>query len=117
MEEKNARESQRARLKNVLTPQIKDPKILKDDEDDEDLKKKKAQEEVERMERNEKAINLIFMSIRDHVLRKLDKCTLAAEVWEIRDQLYMPRLCQTEYTLSSLFFLDARYENNRSECG
>ena len=70
-------------LKDVLTPQVKeDSKTVKDDkgaEDDEDSKDKKIQDEIARKERDEKAVNLIFMSVGDHILQKLDKCTSAAE--------------------------------------
>ncbi|KAL0684113.1 hypothetical protein Bca4012_050961 [Brassica carinata] len=59
-------------LKDVLTPQVKeDSKTVKDDkgaEDDEDSKDKKIQDEIVRKERDEKAMNLIFMSVGDHVL-------------------------------------------------
>ncbi|WZZ20474.1 hypothetical protein YC2023_121861 [Brassica napus] len=37
------------------------------------------------------AMNLIFMSVGDHVLRKLDKCTTALEAWELLDRLYMAK--------------------------
>ena len=47
---------------------------------------------ISRLERDEKAMNLIFMSVGDHVLRKLDKCTSAAEVWELLDRLYMAKI-------------------------
>ena len=82
-------------LKDVLTPQVKeDSKTVKDEkgaEDDEDSKNKKIQDEIARKERNEKAMNLIFMSVGDHVLRKLDNCTSAAEAWELLDRLYMAK--------------------------
>ena len=79
-------------LKDVLTPQPKDSKITKDEDgEDEDSKEKSIKDEESRLERDEKAIYLIFMSVGDHVLRKLDNCTLAAEVWELLDRFYMAK--------------------------
>lgn len=34
-------------------------------------------------------MNLIFMSVGDQVLRKIDKCTTAAQAWSLLDRLYM----------------------------
>lgn len=76
-------------LKDVLTERTQDPKELDPkDEDPEDLKKRIA-EEATRSERDEKAMNLIFMSVGDQVLRKIDKCTTAAQAWTLLDRLYM----------------------------
>lgn len=41
------------------------------------------------MERDEKAMNIIFMSISDQVLRKIDKCVTAAQTWALLHRLYM----------------------------
>lgn len=76
-------------LKDVLTEKTQDPKELDPKEEDpEDLKKQVA-EEATRSERDEKAMNLIFMSVGDQVLRKIDKCTTAAQAWMLLDRLYM----------------------------
>lgn len=36
-------------------------------------------------------MNIICMSLGDHVLRKLDKCNSASEAWELLDKLYMKK--------------------------
>ena len=78
-------------LKDVLSPQSQDLVTTKTDEDDEESKKKKDLEETARLDRDEKALNIIFMSVGDHVLRKLDKCNTALEAWELLDKLYMSK--------------------------
>ena len=105
-------------LKNVLTPQSQDSKITKDeDSKDDDSKEKAVKDEESRLERDEKAMNIIFMSVGDHVLRKLDKCTLAAEVWELLDRLYMaktlPNRVHAQLKVYSFRMQDTRtvYEN------
>lgn len=43
------------------------------------------------LKKGDKAMNLIFMRIGDHVLKKLDKWTYTAQVWELLDRLYMSK--------------------------
>lgn len=78
-------------LKDVLTERVKEPEQTdpKEEDDDPEAKKKKDASEASRSERDEKAMNLIFMSVRDQVLRKIDKCTTAAQAWSLLDRLYM----------------------------
>ena len=78
-------------LKDVIVPQSQALVIKESGEEDEDTKKKKDQDEAARLERDEKTMNLIFMSVGDHVLRKLDKCSTALEAWELLDRLYMAK--------------------------
>lgn len=54
----------------------------------EDQKKKDSKESA-RLERDEKAMNLIFKSVEDQILRKIDKCTTTAQTWMLLDRLYM----------------------------
>ena len=78
-------------LKDVLSPPSQALVTAKTDEDDEESKKKHDLDEASRSERDEKAMNIIFMSVGDHVLRKLDKVKTASEAWEILDKLYMAK--------------------------
>lgn len=78
-------------LKDALSPPSQVLVTTKTDDEDEDSKKKRDLEETARSERDEKAMNIIFMSVGDHVLKKLDKCTTALEAWELLDKLYMAK--------------------------
>lgn len=60
------------------------------DPDPEDTKKSLEAEES-RLERCEKAMNMIILNVGDHVLRKIEKCTTAAETWALLEALYMPK--------------------------
>lgn len=54
-------------------------------------KNRRIQQERTRMERDDKALNMIFMYVSDLVLRKLDKCVTAAQAWETLDRLYLAK--------------------------
>ncbi|CAA7028216.1 unnamed protein product [Microthlaspi erraticum] len=54
-------------------------------------RKKRLKDEEAWLERDDKALNLIFMYVNDLVLRKLDKCTTAAKAWETLDRLYLAK--------------------------
>ena len=75
-------------LKDVLTEKAEDTET-KDEDEEPEAKKKREEGETVRSERDEKALNLIFMSVGDQVLRKIDKCTTAAQAWSLLDRLYM----------------------------
>lgn len=79
-------------LKDVLVekPSNEESKEEKSDQDPEDNKKIQVDEES-RLERCEKAMNLIFLNVGDHVLRKIERCTTAAETWALLETLYMPK--------------------------
>lgn len=76
-------------LKDVLTEKTQDPKELDPKEEDPEELKKRVADEATRSERDEKAMNLIFMSVGDQVLRRIDKCTTVAQAWMLLDRLYM----------------------------
>lgn len=78
-------------LKDVLTESTSQALVTSDEDPDPDVKAKKQQDLVARSERDEKAMNMIFMCVGDQVLRKLDKCTTAAQVWDLLDKLYMEK--------------------------
>ena len=60
-------------------------------EEDPEAKKKKISHEESRLERCEKAMNMIFLNVGDHVLRKIERCTTAAETWSLLEALYLPK--------------------------
>lgn len=80
-------------LKDVLVEQTSSSEVKGDDKKDQDpdTKKKEVADEASRLERCEKAMNLIFLNVGDHVLRKIERCTTAAETWSLLETLYMPK--------------------------
>lgn len=80
-------------LKDVLVAKASSSEVKEDvtEEEDPDTKKKKASEEESRQERCEKAMNTIFLNVGDHVLRKIERCTTAAETWALLEALYMAK--------------------------
>ena len=62
-------------LKDVLSETSQDSKTMESKEEDPEKRRKKDADDVARSEGDEKAMNLIFMSVSDQVLRKIDKCT------------------------------------------
>ena len=78
-------------LKDVLVEKVKVEEESDDDEKDTEKKKKIVEEEVARSERCEKAMNIIFLNVGDHVLRKIERCTTASETWATLEKLYMPK--------------------------
>lgn len=81
-------------FKDVLEEKISSSEVKEDvsEEEDPDTKKKKASDQESRMERCEKAMNMIFLNVGDHVLRKIERCTTVAETWSLLEALYMPKL-------------------------
>ncbi|CAA7042914.1 unnamed protein product [Microthlaspi erraticum] len=63
-------------------------------------RKKRLEDEESWLERDDKALNLIFMYVNDLVLRKLDKCTSAAQPGKIWIVCISLRRCQIESTLN-----------------
>lgn len=61
-------------LKHVLSETAEDSKTMESKEEDPEERRKKDANDVARSEGDEKAMNLIFMSVGDQVLRKIDKC-------------------------------------------
>ena len=78
-------------LKDVLIEKVKVEDDSIEDEKDPEKKKKNVEAEVARSERCEKAMNIIFLNVGDHVLRKVERCTTAAETWALLENLYMPK--------------------------
>ncbi|WZY94152.1 hypothetical protein YC2023_066481 [Brassica napus] len=78
-------------LKDVLIEKTKVEEDSEEDEKDFEKKKKIAEAEIARSERCEKAMNIIFLNVGDHVLRKIERCTTAAETWILLEKLYMPK--------------------------
>lgn len=64
-------------LKDVLVEKTK----IEDGSDEEDPEKKNkiVEAEITRSERCEKAMNIIFLNVGDHVLRKIERCTTESE--------------------------------------
>ena len=77
-------------LKDVLEEKTKIDET-KDEDKDPEAKKKEIEAETARSERCEKAMNIIFLNVGDHVLRKIERCTTAAETWMLLEKLYMPK--------------------------
>ena len=79
-------------LKDVLIEKTKvEEEDSEEDEKDSEKKKKIVEAEIARSERCEKAMNIIFLNVGDHVLRKIERCTTAAETWILLEKLYMPK--------------------------
>lgn len=80
-------------LKDVLVAKASSSEVKSDgsEEDSEDVKLKKKSEEDSISERCEKSMNLIFLNVGDHVLRKIERCTTAAETWSLLEALYLPK--------------------------
>lgn len=78
-------------LKDVLIEKTKIEDETDEDEKDPEKKKKIVEAEIARSERCEKAVNNIFLNVGDHVLRKIERCTTAAEAWALLEKLYMPK--------------------------
>lgn len=80
-------------LKDVLVGKTSSSEVKEGDSDEEDSenKKKKIATEEARLERCEKAMNMIFLNVGDHVLRKIERCTTAAETWSLLEALYLPK--------------------------
>ena len=78
-------------LKDVLIEKTKVEEDIDEDEKDSEKKKKIIEEEITRSERCEKAMNIIFLNVGDHVLRKIERCTTASETWATLEKLYMPK--------------------------
>lgn len=99
-------------LKDVLTPPSQALVTAKTDDDDDESKKKHELDETSRSERDEKAMNIIFMSVGDHVLRKLVKVKTASEAWELFDKLYMaktlPNRVHAQLKVYSFWMQDSR---------
>lgn len=98
-------------LKDLLKekPPVTERQIL---EETPEARKKRIEEEEERLERDDKALNMIFMYVNDLVLRKLDKCTTAAQAWETLDRLYLaktlPNRVHSQLKVYSFKMLDSR---------
>uniref|UniRef100_A0A1J3F7G4 Retrovirus-related Pol polyprotein from transposon TNT 1-94 n=1 Tax=Noccaea caerulescens TaxID=107243 RepID=A0A1J3F7G4_NOCCA len=54
-------------------------------------------------EKSEKALGMIINSVGDHVLRKIEHCVTAAEMWSLLDELY------TESTLPNRIHLQLKF--------
>ncbi|KAL0793897.1 hypothetical protein Bca101_065274 [Brassica carinata] len=80
-------------LKDVLTEKASIPEVKTDgsEEEDPEAKKKRIAMEESRLERCEKAMNMIFLNVGDHVLRKIERCTTAEETWSLLEALYQPK--------------------------
>ena len=80
-------------LKDVLAEKTSTSEVKEDGsgEEDHEAKKKKISHEESRLERCEKAMNMIFLNFGDHVLRKIERCTTAAETWSLLEALYLPK--------------------------
>lgn len=80
-------------LKDVLTEKASIPEVKADgsEEEDPEAKKKRIAMEESRLERCEKAMNMIFLNVGDHVLRKIERCTTAEETWSLLEALYQPK--------------------------
>lgn len=68
-------------LKDVLIAQETKSSVKDDEDEDQDKKKKEEDAESARLNRCEKARNELFLNVGDKVLRKIDRCTIAAETW------------------------------------
>ena len=80
-------------LKDVLVEKASSSEVKEDDsqEVDPDTKRKKVADEESRLERCENSMSTIFLDVGDHVLRKIERCTTAAETWSLLESLYMPK--------------------------
>ena len=76
-------------LKDALVVQDPLPPLKEEEESDPDKKKKRIEEEQARIERDEKAMDMIFINVGDKVLRNIENSKTAAEAWGTLDRLYL----------------------------
>lgn len=57
-----------------------------------------------KIEKSEKAMGLIVTSVGDHVLRKIEKCVTAAEMWSTLNRLYMESTLPNRIHLQLKFY-------------
>ena len=62
------------------------------------------QEEPRRLERSEKGMNLIILNVGDHVLKKIELCTLAASTWSTLERLYLSKTLPIRIQLQHKFY-------------
>ena len=76
-------------LKDALVVQDPLPPLKEEEESDPDKKKKRIEEEQARIERDEKAMDMIFINVGDKVLRNIENSKTATEAWGTLDRLYL----------------------------
>lgn len=76
-------------LKDTLVAKSPLPALTEEEEKDAAKKKKRIEAEEVRLERCDKAKNLIFLNVGDHVMRKIDRSETAAKTWLKLEKLYM----------------------------
>ena len=81
---------------------------IRKDEDEDVYMEKVVKEEAERHERSEKKMNLIILNVGDHVLRKIELCTLAASTYSNWRDYIFQRLYRIEFTCNT-YFIHSRW--------
>jgi len=76
-------------LKDALVEQEQLPPLKDEEESDPAKKKQRIDEEKARIDRDEKAMDMIFINVGDKVLRNIENSKTAAEAWATLDRLYL----------------------------
>jgi len=96
-------------LKDALVEQTKSSSLTDEEEDDPAKKKKILEEEKARIDRDEKAMDMIFINVGDKVLRNIEHSKTAAEAWATLDKLYLVK------TLPNRVYLQLKVYNYRMQ--
>jgi len=79
-------------LKTALVEQPPHKPLTEEEEGDPAKKKKWIEEEEARIERDEKAMDIIFINVADKVLRSRKHSKSAAEAWGTLERLYLVKI-------------------------
>lgn len=75
-------------------------------EEDEDVYRERlVKEEAERLGRSETVMNLISLSVGDHVLRKIKLCTSTASSWSMLEMLFLSKTLLDIIHLHHIFYI------------
>ena len=76
------------------------------------FREKLVKEEAERLERSDTTMNLIILSVGDHVLRKIELCTSGASSWFTLEMFYLsktlPNIIHLEHKLYIFKMVDTQ---------
>lgn len=93
-------------LKDVLeesgSPSVS---AMKKDEDEDVYRERLVKEEAERLGRSETVMNLISLSVGDHVLRKNELCTSTASSWSMLEMLFLSKTLLDIIHLHHIFYI------------
>jgi len=76
-------------LKDALVEQDQLSPLTDEEESDPAKKNKWIEDEQARIDRDEKAMDMIFINVGDKVLRNIENSKLTAEAWATLDRLYL----------------------------